>query len=102
MPLVDMRQFDSLSQNLQLSEGQRSAIAKAKADTARKSESFRNEYDRAKADLDRCSGKCEKEQRRVDDAAARWREFQNREFAQRLDGILTDQQKRSMSDRDAR
>ena len=97
MPTVDMRHFDS--GKLQLSERQQSDIAKIKQDVEIRAESLRNDVDRAQAKLDRCDGRCDKERRRLDDATARLRDFENREFSQRLAGILSDQQKRNFSGR---
>ncbi len=101
MPTVDMRHYDSAK--LQLSERQQSDIARIKQDVEIRAEGLRNDVDRAQAKLDRCDGRCDKERRRLNDATARLRDFENREFSQRLSGILTEQQKRSFSDRnDAR
>jgi len=98
MPLIDMRQFDATSQNLRLSDEQRARIARIKQEVANRAEALRTDVDRAQANVDRCVGSCYLEKNRLDDAKARLHDFENRDFSQRLSGILSEQQKRMFYD----
>ena len=86
---LDSSRFDALSASLQLTGRQLKDISNAKEDIRDESEKLVKAQRKAQSRLDRCSGDCSDEQRRLASANEALQRFDpTREFENRLSSIL--------------
>jgi len=85
--------YDSIVNDLKVSSDQYNDISNVKHDIGNKVDDLQHDVDKASNKLARCSGNCDKEQRKLQEAQAKLSAYDAKgEFDRRVSSVLTDEQ----------